>query len=178
MEVSLWNCCKDKKNDVVNKPNNNNYRINNDQATTKKSFEYKTKILESTANDNNTIKTEVVAQLKNLIKFWKPLDLPLLNSKIELNSSWSKYCITLQILRTPPIAANPNSVPPIPDAQVSSMCSATLQIISVKLFILIVTLSINDTIKFLENLKKRFKRTMSWKKYRSEVTIQAKKMLT
>ena len=77
MEVSLWNCCKDKKNDVVNKPNNNNYRINNDQATTNKSFEYKTKILESTANDNNTIKTEVVVQLKNLIKFWKPLDLPL-----------------------------------------------------------------------------------------------------
>ena len=33
---------------------------------------------------------------------------------------------------------------------------------------MIVTLSINDNIKFLESIKQRFKRKISWNKYRSE----------
>ena len=33
-------------------------------------------------------------------------------------------------------------------------------------------LSKNDTIKFLENIKQGFKRTISWNKYRSEITTQ------
>ena len=36
------------------------------------------------------------------------------------------------------------------------------------------TLSINDNIKFLENIKQGFKRTISWNKYRSEITTQSK----
>ena len=36
----------------------------------------------------------------------------------------------------------------------------------------VVTLSINDNIKFLENIKQGFKRTTSWNKYRSEITTQ------
>ena len=35
-------------------------------------------------------------------------------------------------------------------------------------------MSINDDIKFLENIKQGFKRTISWNKYRSEITTQAK----
>ena len=35
-------------------------------------------------------------------------------------------------------------------------------------------MSINDNIKFLENIKQGFKRTISWKKYRSEITTEAK----
>ena len=35
-------------------------------------------------------------------------------------------------------------------------------------------MSINDNIKFLENIKKRFKKIISWKKYRSEITTQTK----
>ena len=31
---------------------------------------------------------------------------------------------------------------------------------------------INDNIKFLENIKQGFKRTISWNKYRSEITAQ------
>ena len=51
---------------------------------------------------------------------------------------------------------------------------ATFQINNVELYVPIVTLSINDNIKFLENIKQRFKRTISWNKYRSEITIQSK----
>ena len=49
----------------------------------------------------------------------------------------------------------------------------TFQINNAKLYVPVVTLSIND-IQFLENLKQGFKRTISWNKYRSEITIQAK----
>ena len=36
-------------------------------------------------------------------------------------------------------------------------------------------MSINDNINFLENIKQEYKRTVSWKKYRSERTTQSKK---
>ena len=38
----------------------------------------------------------------------------------------------------------------------------------------VVTLSINGNITFLENLTKGFKRTISWNKYRYEITQQSK----
>ena len=47
-------------------------------------------------------------------------------------------------------------------------------ITSTNLYVPIVTLPINDNIKFLENIKQGFKRTISWKKYRSEITTQTK----
>ena len=43
-----------------------------------------------------------------------------------------------------------------------------------KLYVPVVTLSINDNINFLENIKQVFKRTISWKKYRSEIITQPK----
>ena len=50
----------------------------------------------------------------------------------------------------------------------------TFQINNAKLYVPVVTLPINDNIKFLENIKQGFKRTISSKKYRSEITTQAK----
>ena len=47
-------------------------------------------------------------------------------------------------------------------------------ITSTQLYVPVVTLSINDNIKLLENIKQRFKRTISWNKYRSEITSQPK----
>ena len=43
-----------------------------------------------------------------------------------------------------------------------------------KLYVPVVTLSIDDNIKFLENIKQGFKRRISWNKYRSEITSQSK----
>ena len=42
------------------------------------------------------------------------------------------------------------------------------------LYIPVVTLSINDNIKFLENVKQQLKRTISWNKYRCDITAQTK----
>ena len=44
-----------------------------------------------------------------------------------------------------------------------------------KLSVAVVTLSINDNIKFLEDIKQGFKRNISCNKYRSEITTQPKK---
>ena len=51
---------------------------------------------------------------------------------------------------------------------------ATFQIHNVKLYVLVVMLSINNNIKLLENIKQGFKRTISWNKYRSEIITQPK----
>ena len=49
-----------------------------------------------------------------------------------------------------------------------------MQINNAKLYFPVVTLPINHNIKFLENIKQGFKRTISWNKYRSEITTQPK----
>ena len=51
---------------------------------------------------------------------------------------------------------------------------ATLQINNAKLHVPVVTLSINDNVKFLENKKQDFKRTVYWNKFKSEITKQPK----
>ena len=56
----------------------------------------------------------------------------------------------------------------------SQATGATFQINNAKLYVQVVTLSINDNTKFLENIKQGFKRTISWTKHRSEITTQPK----
>ena len=52
------------------------------------------------------------------------------------------------------------------------MTGVNFMITSTKRYVPVVTLFINDNIKFLENIKQRFKRAISWDKYRSEITTQ------
>ena len=47
-------------------------------------------------------------------------------------------------------------------------------ITNAKLFVPISTLSINDNTKFLKKMKQGVTRTVSWKKYRSEITTLSK----
>ena len=49
-----------------------------------------------------------------------------------------------------------------------------VQLIKVKLYVPVVTLFTNGNIKYLENIKQGFERTISWNKYRSEITTQPK----
>ena len=60
----------------------------------------------------------------------------------------------------PRIPANLNANPPVQEAAV--------------IYFPLVTLFIEDNIKFLENIKQGFKRTISWNKYRSEITAKRK----
>ena len=51
---------------------------------------------------------------------------------------------------------------------------AAFQIKNAKLYVPFATLSVNDNIKFLENIKHGFKRTIFWNEYRSKITMQTK----
>ena len=50
--------------------------------------------------------------------------------------------------------------------------NATFKITDTKLFLPVVTLSKENDIKLLEQLKSGFKRTIKWNKYRPQMTIQ------
>ena len=54
----------------------------------------------------------------------------------------------------------------------NNIAGATFQISSSKLYVPDVTFSVIDNIKFLKNIKQRFKRTILWSKYCSEITTQ------
>ena len=164
--ATLWNYHK--VNDDANENNPaGTYSINN-KTTTSKSFEYKTKITVSTPADNSKLDTEVVAPLKYLSNFWRSLDLPLISCEIELDLRWAKNCVISETSRTAATAGD-NPV------EATTTTSAIFQINNAKLYVPAITLSVNDNIRFLENIEQWFKRTVSGNKYRSEITTQAKK---
>ena len=54
---------------------------------------------------------------------------------------------------TPAVADNPDANPPVPDVTVIQATGATFQTNNAKLYVPVVTFSINDNINFLENIK-------------------------
>ena len=137
-----------------------------------KSFGYKTTIIgkisqrpaqPDSAEDGNsppwppvpTLNGEVTIPLKDFRKFWRSLDLPLINCEIQLVLSLTKDCVLIQY----------------------EMRETKFMITSTKLYIPVVALSINGNIKFLENIKEGFKRSISWNKYRSDIATQPKNNL-
>ena len=80
--------------------------------------------------------------------------MPLINCEIELDLKWSKYCVFME--------------------DGDNIRGVSFTITSTQLYVAVVTLSIIDNMKFLENIKKGFKRTISWNRYRSEITTQPK----
>ena len=85
--------------------------------------------------------SEVTIPLKYLSNFRRILDLPQKNCEIEVDLLWSNNCV---------FAEHHNSI-----TGVNCMITKT------RLYVLVAILSINDNIKFLENIKQRFKRKIS-----------------
>ena len=167
---SLWNHHRDEVNDSTSEIENNDNMKNNNKTTSKPSV-YKTKIIGKRSNNNSRLNAEVVVPLKYLSNFWRSLNLPLINYEIELDLTWSKYCLISEISRTFS-KVDPNADPVVYEVATATT-GATFQINNVKLYVQVVTFSINNII-FLENIKQGFKRTISWNKYRSELTTQTK----
>ena len=69
---------------------------------------------------------------------------------------------------------NLNARPHLQAKEARQTTGKTFQINNAKCYVPVVILSTNDNIKFLENIKQAFKRTISWNKHRSEITTQAK----
>ena len=135
---SVLNYYRDQVNDDANESNPaGNCGVNNSKITTTKSFKYKGKKKGSAPADGNVKVTEVAVPLKYLNNFWRSLDLPLINCEN----------------------------PPTDCVQLMPVGVVPFQITSAKLYVPVVTFSINNNIhffKFLENLKQGFKRTVSW----------------
>ena len=83
---------------------------------------------------------------------WRSLDLPLINCKIEIDLSWSKECIIPEMSIKTEIAGDPRANLLVPVVAATQRTVATFQINNSKCYVPVVTLSINDNIKILENM--------------------------
>ena len=158
----MWNYYRDEPNS----------RTDNDYIThsilNSKSFYYKANFISSVTN-NNLIKNDVkiLIPLKHLSNFWKNLNIPLVNCKVELILTWFKNCVLINKLTR---AADYDD--PIVH-KIDNPENAAFKITVTNLYVPIVTLSKENDIKLLEKLKPGFKRTIKWNKYRSKMYVQS-----
>ena len=81
--------------------------------------------------------------------------------------TWFKNCVLIdKLTREADYRANPSFF------KSNDPENAIFQIADRKLYVPVVSLSKENDIKFLEQLKSGFKRTIKWNKYRSQMTLQ------
>ena len=112
------------------------------------SFKFKLKFLENT-NTTGIINGELAVPLKNLRNFWITLEILLIDCEFNLILTWSEKCVLSEGNR-----------------------ATTFKITDTKLYVPVVTLSTQDNVKLLEQLKVGSRRTISWNKYQSKVTLK------
>ena len=163
---SFYNYYRDElSNDDDDDNNFNNIKIVNSNA-----FKYKNKIIGNTynvddANKNGTQEVEIAIPLKYLGNFWRALNIPLISCEVSLELKWNKNCVITSLqerLIQPPLVARDDAP-----------TGATLAISDCKLYVPVVTLSKDDEIKLLTNLKSGFTREIEWNKYRSQMSTEA-----
>ena len=104
---------------------------------------------------NNLTKNDIniVVPLKHLSNFWRSLNIPLTNCEVELILTWFNNCVLIdKSTREADYAANPNVY------ETDNPQNATFKITDTKLYVPVVTLSKEDDIKLLEQLKSGFKK--------------------
>ena len=140
-------------------------------------FKYKNKIIGNTynvdaaaagydANKNGTQEVEIAIPLKYLGNFWRALHIPLISCEASLELKWNKNSV-ITSLKERQVDAGP------PVVRNGAPIGASLVINDCKIYILAVTLSKDDEIKLLTNLKSGFTREIEWNKYRSQMTTEA-----
>ena len=167
---SLYNYYRDELSELFNNANIN-YRTINSNA-----FKYKNKIIGNTYNvdaaaagydvyEEGTKKVEIAIPLKCLGNFWRALNIPLISCEVSLELKWDKNCI---------ITSTENRLhdagPPV--VRDNGPTGATFAINDCKLYVPVVTLSKDDEIKLLTNLKSGFRREIKWNKYRSQMSTE------
>ena len=160
--VSLYNYYRD---ELTNDDNDNFANIN---VVNSEAFKYKNKITGNTYNvnagadgydvtKNSKQEIELALPLKYLGNFWRALNIPLISCEVSLELKWNKNCVITSLEQRDIGGGNRDNAP----------TGATLSITDCKLYIPVVTLSKDDEIKLLTNLKSGFKREIIWNKYRS-----------
>ena len=131
---SLWQVKRDEIEEDVDLALDTNHIPNNSS-----SFKYRSNFI----TNKNGVK--IVVPLKYLSNFWRSLEMPLINCKVELSLKWYESCILS--------SEDGNSVFAITDT---------------KLYVPFVTLSSEDNVKLSKLLNEGFKRSISiyWNKYK------------
>ena len=125
--------------------------------------------MENGVTHNNLIKNDIkiVVLLKHLSNIWRNLNIPLINCEVGLILTWFKNCVLIK-KSTRDADYNANSIV----YEIDNPENAIFQITDTNLYVPVASLSKENDIKFLEQLKSGFKRTIKWNKYRSQITIQ------
>ena len=177
---SLYNYYRDELSD-----DNDNDNFGNIKVVNSKVFKYKNKIIGNAYNVDSTIapagggarvanpdydannsgkkSIELAIPLKYLANFWRALNIPLISCEVSLELKWNKNCVITSIQRE----IN------LDEGNTEASTGASLTINDCKLYIPVVTLSKDDEIKLLTNLKSGFTREIIWNKYRSRVSTEA-----
>ena len=140
-KLSLFNYYRDEPSENTVGAGNNAINIS---FRNSKSFDYKTEIIGSLdAGEDEKEDVTIAIPLKYLGNFWRSLDIPLINCEITLILSWYKECILVgRGSRGPPAAAANRINPPT---------SAKFEITDCKLYVPMVTLSVENNNKLLKN---------------------------
>ena len=173
---SLWNYYRNELTDETYDDNDANKNVINS-----KSFKYKKSITGSPynvlataegydANKEGTKEVEIAVSLKYLSNFWRTLDIPLINCAVSLTLSWSANCVITSLEKRLVTAAQGDNLAVRDD----SPTVATFKITYTKMYVPVVTLSAENDNKLMEQLKTGFERTITWNKYRSEMSNQTK----
>ena len=117
------------------------------------SFKYKANLIGNTENNGTKNGVKIAIPLKYLSNFWRSLEMPLTNCKVELSLRWIENCVST--------SAAINA-----DASATGADSETFKITDAKLYVSIVTLSAEDNPKLSKLLSEWFKRTVYWNEYR------------
>ena len=151
---SLYNYYRAELSDDADDNNFDNIQVINSNT-----FKYKNKIAGNTynvnagaqgyhVNKNDTQEVELAIPLKYLGNFWRALNISLISCEVSLELKWDKNCVITSLEKRDIGGGNRDNAP----------TGATLAINDCKLYVPEVTLSKDDEIKLLTNLKSGFKR--------------------
>ena len=116
----------------------NNAEVTNDDNAP--SFKYKASLIGNTETDGTRKGVKIAVPLKHLSNFWRSLEMPLINYKVELSLRWIKNCV----LTTASIGV---------DTNVTGADSAAFKKTDEKRYVPIVTLSAEDNAKLSNEVK-------------------------
>ena len=109
---------------------------------------YKSKLISGT-DDNNINNVKLVVPLKYVSSFFRSLEMPLVNCKIDLELAWHKDCI-------------------ISSADAAAGQVVSFMITNTKLYVPVVTLSTKDNNNLTKQLNDGFKRSINWNQHVSK----------
>ena len=118
----------------------NNADVTNDDNSP--SFKHKANLIGNTEANGTKNGVKITVPSKYLSNFWRSLEMPLINCKVELSLKWYETCL------------------------LTTATTATFEITDAKLYVPVVTLTVEDNSKLSKLLSEGFKRPIYWNEYK------------